>query len=69
MSCPPKLRGCRRNCLHRELVESYRAERARQEAAAEVASIGYATEHAEYVEANPLPTFRDWLLGSRERAA
>jgi hypothetical protein len=53
--------GCRAGCLHRALVHDYRAERARQEHAAEHHSRGYLAELAEYLDARPLITFRDWL--------
>lgn len=57
--------GCHAACLHRRLVQEYRDERDRQHEVAVEASIGYATEYAEYVEAHPLPTFRQWLVWSR----
>lgn len=58
MPCSPGMRGCRRGCLHRQLVMDYRAERWRQEALREEATGGYATELAEHA---PIVTFRDWL--------
>ncbi|WP_311210899.1 MULTISPECIES: hypothetical protein [unclassified Aeromicrobium] len=59
--------GCRVDCLHRRLVEDYRIARANDEALADEASIGYATEYAEYVADHPLITFKDWLTGHRQR--
>lgn len=61
MPCSPGMVACVATCLHRALVEDYRAERRRQEDAAEAASLGYATEWAEYTAANPLVTFGAWL--------
>ena len=57
--------GCKRDCLHRALVNDYRINRHHEEQAAEAASIGYATELAEYVAAHPLTTFKQWLVGHR----
>ncbi|EFQ84739.1 hypothetical protein HMPREF0063_10080 [Aeromicrobium marinum DSM 15272] len=69
MPCFPRMRmgtetdpGCKADCLHRRLVQEYKAERIRQEDAAVEASIGYATEYAEYVAEHPLITFKDWLI-------
>jgi hypothetical protein len=61
MPCAKGMARCRLGCLHRALVLDYRAERERQQHAAERHSRGYATELAEYLEAHPLLTFRDWL--------
>lgn len=68
MPCAPRMRGCRADCLHRRLVQDYRAERERQLAAAEAASAGYAAEWREHVERHPLVTFADWLRWHAERA-
>jgi len=43
----------------------YRQERQRVEQAAVESSNGYATELADYLDRQPLPTFKDWLLGSK----
>jgi hypothetical protein len=70
MPCQFQSNGCKVGCLHREMVSDYRHERARQEHAAELASIGYDTERLEYLEANPLITFKAWLIGrGRTRVA
>ena len=61
MPCAKDMSRCRIGCLHRALVMDYRAERERQEWVAERRSHGYATELGEYLETNPLITFRDWL--------
>ena len=61
MPCSPGMVACAATCLHRALVEDYRAERARQEDVAEAASLGYATEWALYVADHPLVTFGAWL--------
>jgi hypothetical protein len=65
--CKPGMVGCRQGCGHRELVEAYRAERARLLAAAEAASKGYASERAEHLREHPLPTFGSWLRWTRRR--
>lgn len=59
--------GCKASCLHRALVNDYRLARLNEEQQAEEASIGYATEYAEYVADHPLITFRAWLVGQRTR--
>ena len=51
-----------------QLVESYRAERARWEQLADDVSLGYATERAEWIRDNPGPTFKQWLIWSRRAA-
>jgi hypothetical protein len=56
---------CDVGCLHRQVVMGYRQERQRCEQIAEEAARGYATERREHLERSPLPTFKDWLLGSR----
>lgn len=61
MPCATGMTRCRLGCQHRALVMDYRAERERQERAAERRSHGYATELAEYLQAHPLITFQDWL--------
>lgn len=44
-------------------MRDYWQERQRQEMVAEESSMGYDTELKEYLEANPLITFKDWLIG------
>lgn len=61
--------GCKLDCLHRALVNDYRINRHNEEQAAEAASIGYATEYAEYVAEHPLTTFKEWLIGHRKPAS
>lgn len=65
MPCAPRMAGCKASCLHRALVNDYRVNRHAEEQAADAASIGYATERAEYVERHPLTTFKQWLIGHR----
>jgi len=65
MSCSPRMTKCAVGCLHRQFVMGYRQERQRCEQAAEEASRGYTTERREHLERWPLPTFKDWLVGSR----
>jgi len=64
---------CRRHpCSwwHAELVSSYRAARAAQDARAEAWSAGYATELAAFYREVEAPlTFRDWLVWSRGSSA
>jgi hypothetical protein len=65
MSCSPRLTRCSVDCRHRQFVMDYRQERHRTQQAAVEASNGYEAEPADYLEAQPLPTFRDWLVGSK----
>jgi len=65
MACPPGMRGCAATCGHRMFVEGYRQERKRMEIAGENASLGYAEELRDWLEANPIPTFKDWLIQSK----
>lgn len=48
-------------------MESYYLAREAWEQAAEFVTLGYDTELAEYLAANPRPTFRMWLM-SQERS-
>lgn len=59
---------CHRLCQHRSKVHDYRAERQRQLAVAEHVSALYTTEYAEYIQANPLITFKQWLIYHRRAA-
>ena len=54
---------CRATCLHRALVQEYRAYRAADEARVERESYGYATETREHVR--PAVTFKRWLQDRR----
>lgn len=67
MACPPGMRGCAITCGHRQWVEGYRDERQRQEIVAENVSLGYDTEHAEWLADHPLPTLKQWMK-HREKA-
>lgn len=67
MPCAPRMLGCTTRCLHRQLVENYRDARQAWEDQAEAETHGYATELAEYAEANPGPTFKAWLVGTANR--
>lgn len=59
MSCPPAMRGCRIDCGHRAIVCDYRAERERQELAAEDAWRARDGDP----DAPRLVTFADWIIG------
>lgn len=61
MPCKPRMSGCRADCLHRALVEDYRAARERDEAVRDAVTIGYATDERLYAETTPLVTFGSWL--------
>lgn len=61
MPCPPQMRGCARSCLHRLMVEDYRAARQRDEDRRDEETIGYPTENANYARENGMVTFRSWL--------
>lgn len=68
MPCSPGMAACHRLCGHRSKVRDYRAERSRQLEVAERVTANYATEYAEYVEAHPIVTFKQWLLQTRRAA-
>ncbi len=59
------MRSCKASCLHRDAVLAYRLERQHQEDTADAVSNGWETERREWLERNPLITFKDWLIGSR----
>jgi hypothetical protein len=74
MPCSKGMRTCRRDCLHRVMVESYRdavdATQALRESdapaygAAGAANSGaamYQLSDAEFRELHPTPLFKDWL--------
>lgn len=63
------LRQHRCSRSHAELVDGYRAIAHAEELAAEAATNGYATELAEYWRDHPRTTFRDYLIGMRQRDA
>jgi hypothetical protein len=65
MTCSPRLARCSVACGHWQFVTDYRRERDRSEQVAVEASNGYPTELADYLDRRPLPTFKDWLLGTR----
>jgi hypothetical protein len=65
MSCSARMTRCPADCLHRQFVMDYRRERQRSERAAVESSNGYAAELADYVDRASLPTFKDWLLGTK----
>ena len=60
------MRGCKKSCLHRALVEEYRIARHNEEMQMENVCMGYATEEEIYRSENPLITFKDWLKGHRQ---
>lgn len=63
MRCVPGHVSC--STHHAELVRDYTDERRRQVENAIEQSAGYDTEYAEFVAANPLIVFKQWLLGYR----
>lgn len=64
MPCSRRMISCKANCLHRQLVRDYHAERERQEIAAE-----NDWRHRDGNErARPLITFRVWLKAHRRRS-
>jgi hypothetical protein len=69
MSCSARLARCSVGCQHRQFVVDYRRERQRSEQAAVESSNGYATELADYLDHEPLPTFKDWLVASKRPSA
>ncbi len=62
--CKPRMAGCAASCLHRQLVDEYRAARAADELAQEAATAMYAAERALY---RPLVTFKSWLVATTGR--
>lgn len=67
MPCSPRMRACPASCGHYQFVEAFRLQRAHEEQVAEAVSLGYDTELAEYLETNPLTTFKEWLIGHRKQ--
>ncbi len=65
MPCKPMMRGCRANCLHRHLVDRYHEARRVWENDREEASIGYRTEAELWEKDHPGPTFKQWLIDSK----
>lgn len=64
MPCAPRMTGCKADCMHRQLVRDYHAERERQEIAAE-----NDYRHRDGNEhASRLITFKQWLIGHRRPA-
>ena len=62
MPCPPGMRGCRRGCLHRQMVDEYRDWRINWEENREKEP-NLQMEDDDYREAYPPPTFKAWLKG------
>lgn len=52
---------------HAELMDGYYCLREHEEMQAEAITFGYDTELAEYWEANPRTTFREYLIQMRGR--
>jgi hypothetical protein len=50
------------SAAHASLVDGYRAWREAAHETAEAATLGYATELADYWREHPAPTFREYLL-------
>jgi len=63
MPCPPRMRGCRASCLHRQLVNEYRDARDAYEATLEDTTSLYPAEVRDYKRDYPGPTFKAWLQG------
>lgn len=61
MPCSPGMRRCGPSCLHRLMVEDYRAARERDEAKRDEETIGYPTENANYAREHDMVTFKRWL--------
>lgn len=61
MPCPPRMQGCRRDCLHRAMVEDYRAKREREEERLEERTGGYPADRALELAREPIVTFKSWL--------
>lgn len=49
-------------------MDGYYCARAAWEARAEAVTLGYDAELADFIAANPRPTFRDYLIGMRRTA-
>lgn len=62
MPCSPGMTKCRRDCLHRAMVESYRAASAAEDLQIEAETNGYTTEQA---ERGRRLTFKAWLQSWR----
>jgi hypothetical protein len=65
VSCSRRLARCTVACGHWQFVTDYRQERQRSEQVALEAANGYPSELADYLDRQPLPTFKDWLLRTR----
>lgn len=65
----PVTRGDGRNRFVERVLEEYQAARREWEARCEVYAIGYATEECEFRLLCPAPTFKAFLIGSREEAS
>lgn len=62
MPCPPRMVGCRRDCLHRRMVEDYRAARERDERRRDEYAIGYPADERLYAAQHRMVTLRAWLV-------
>lgn len=60
MPCKPGMAGCRRGCLHRQMVQEYRVARHAAVLEREAATGDYPAELAAYPE---IITFKAWLIG------
>lgn len=58
MPCKTGMVGCRRGCLHRQMVQEYRLARHAAVLKREEATGGYESEIAAY---GPIITFKTWL--------
>lgn len=67
MPCSKAMRGCRRDCLHRQMVLEYRDARDAYDAQLEAATSMYDAEVADYKRDHPGPTFKAWLEGIKGR--
>lgn len=61
MPCSPGMRRCGRACLHRAMVEDYRAARERDERTRDEQTLGYAADEADYAQRHEMTTFKGWL--------
>jgi hypothetical protein len=66
MPCQRGMRGCHRNCAHRQLVADYHMARQAWEDLLEQETGLYPTEVEFFKQNNPGPTFKEWLKQNGE---
>lgn len=64
MPCKTGMTGCRRGCLHRQMVGEYRLAREAAVAKRDAECLGYETELEAYP---PIVTFKKWLEDLADR--